>query len=69
MARNRTKKRPGIGNALQLTYLGLEWCDGCGAHLDPGDRISGLCPECEEIQPETPVSKPASTRDDYPRED
>lgn len=29
-----------------LTFKGLAWCDGCGAKLDPGDRLSGLCPAC-----------------------
>ena len=28
---------------LPLTFKGLEWCDGCGVRLVPGDRLSGLC--------------------------
>ena len=31
---------------LTLTFRGLELCDGCGARLAPGDRLSGLSPAC-----------------------
>ena len=30
----------------ELTYRGLDFCDGCGAALVPVDRLSGLCPKC-----------------------
>lgn len=29
-----------------LTFKGLDLCDGCGATLDPRDRLSGLCAAC-----------------------
>ncbi len=32
--------------ALNLTFRGLGLCDGCGARLEPGDRLSGLCSAC-----------------------
>ncbi len=57
MARNRRKKYQDTGHLVQLPYRGLEWCDECGAHLDPGDRISGLCPECQDLQPTPHRSK------------
>ncbi len=31
----------------ELTYQGLDRCDGCGAALVPEDRLSGLCPTCQ----------------------
>ncbi len=34
-------------DAPDLTYRGLDWCDGCGAELAPEDRLSGLCVACE----------------------
>ncbi len=33
---------------VALTFRGLDLCDGCGARLNPGDRLSGLCPACLE---------------------
>jgi hypothetical protein len=39
--------RPVTGpDVLDLTFRGLDLCDGCGARLEPGDRLSGLCPAC-----------------------
>jgi hypothetical protein len=36
---------------LPLTFQGLDLRDGCGARLEPGDRLSGLCPAC--LEPKT----------------
>jgi len=33
-----------------LTSRGLDWCDGCGTRLDPGDRLCGLCPACQDVK-------------------
>jgi hypothetical protein len=57
MARNRRKKSLDTGHSVQLSYRGLEWCDECGAHLDPEDRISGLCSECQDLWPTSHRSK------------
>lgn len=38
------------GNVKQpeLAFRGFEFCDGCGAKLEPESRLSGLCPACQE---------------------
>ncbi len=38
-----------------LTYRGLDWCDGCGGLLQPGEWLSGLCAACQK--PAEPVSR------------
>ncbi len=43
------KRKPGpvaVSESLALTFRGLDLCDGCGTRLEPGDRLSGLCPVC-----------------------
>jgi predicted amidophosphoribosyltransferase len=32
----------------ELTYRGLDYCDGCGAPLAPRERLSGLCRACSK---------------------
>jgi len=39
-----TRKRK--SEPVTLTFRGLDLCDGCGARLDAGDGLSGLCPVC-----------------------
>lgn len=29
-----------------LVFRGMDRCDGCGAALDPKDRLAGLCESC-----------------------
>ncbi len=53
----RRAKPPSPSHTLSLTYRGLDWCDGCGAKLDAGDRLSGLCPECQDAVGMVPASK------------
>ncbi len=62
MRGKRVLNVPKTGHSLGLTYRGLEWCDGCGAKLDPADRLAGLCPECSGAGVVTPVVKPEQTR-------
>jgi predicted amidophosphoribosyltransferase len=38
-----------------LTFRGLDLCDGCGAPLEPGDRLSGLCPACRNANAVGPI--------------
>jgi len=40
-------------DTLSLTFEGLDWCDCCGARLEPGDRLSGLCSACSATLEET----------------
>lgn len=51
--------------ALDLTFRGLEWCDGCGNRLVSGDRLCGLCPDCQEPKAKgrTPRQKPRPVRE------
>ncbi len=46
--------RKSNADPLALVFRGLEWCDGCGARLDLGDRLAGLCAACRE-----PTSAPS----------
>ncbi len=48
----RTKRNP---EPPALTFRGLDLCDGCGAKLDPGDRLSGLCRACQDTIREGPL--------------
>lgn len=55
----RPKRKPepvSTPDTPSLTFRGLDLCDGCGATLEPGDRLSGLCPAClgapEKASPE-----------------
>lgn len=41
----------------ELTFRGLEWCDGCGARLAPGDRLAGICPACQRPEVEGSVPR------------
>ena len=43
---------------VTLTYRGLEWCDGCGARLKPGDQMGGLCPVCAQAKAEDQMHGP-----------
>jgi hypothetical protein len=39
--------RPVTGpDVLDLTFRGLDLCDGCGSRLELDDRLWGLCPAC-----------------------
>ncbi len=42
--------------AADLTFKGLDLCDGCGTRLDPGDRLAGLCMVCADPKVERPIS-------------
>ena len=39
-----------------LTYH-RDRCDGCGAPLEPGERLSGLCGTCQAPRPQEAPSK------------
>ena len=32
-----------------LTFKALDLCDGCGAGLEPGERLAGLCVACLDL--------------------
>jgi predicted RNA-binding Zn-ribbon protein involved in translation (DUF1610 family) len=29
-----------------LTFRGLDLCDGCGTRLEPREQLAGFCPQC-----------------------
>jgi predicted amidophosphoribosyltransferase len=44
--------RPVTGpDVLDLTFRGLDLCDGCGSRLELDDRLWGLCPACLGAMP------------------
>jgi hypothetical protein len=61
--RIRTPDAVALPAAPESTFRGLEWCDGCGTRLDPGDRLFGLCPACLETNAEEPISEHGPTRE------
>jgi NMD protein affecting ribosome stability and mRNA decay len=48
-----------------LTYRGLNFCDGCGTPLEPDKRLSGLCPRCQPSRKPTPKTKVGSALDSF----
>lgn len=42
----------------ELTFRGLDTCDGSGGPLTKKERLAGLCPKCQ-----TPASKKPIPRD------
>jgi hypothetical protein len=61
--KGRLAKATKSPEALTLTFKGLDHCDGCGARLDRGDRLCGLCPACLDSKAEDPIPKPRPTGD------
>lgn len=57
MSTPETAKRP-----LSAGYRGIEFCDGCGARLDSGEWLSGLCGACFR-----PTARRRSTQTKRPR--
>jgi predicted amidophosphoribosyltransferase len=47
-------------------FVGLAWCDQCGAHLEPGEEMSGLCGACARASRKRP---PPRRRGRRPRAD
>lgn len=50
MLKAGAKRTPEVVRApdtSDLIYRGLEWCDGCGIKLAPGDSPWGLCERCQ----------------------
>lgn len=49
-----------------LTFQGLDRCDGCGTLLEPADQLAGLCAACERALPKAPKPRPARRRERRP---
>ena len=51
---------------LDLTFRGLDRCDGCGVELAPADQLAGLCAACERALAKAPRSKIPRRRERRP---
>jgi hypothetical protein len=57
----KLKRKPGpVSSPVTppLIFRGLDLCDGCGARLEPGDRLSGLCETCQAPKVAGPSHSP-----------
>jgi predicted amidophosphoribosyltransferase len=44
---------------LDLTFRGLDRCDGCGILLEPTDQLAGLCAQCKRTLLKASKSRPS----------